>query len=92
MRISQCHDLPWSAIVCLGLLKSALAATGMAAVHPPCIPTAPPLHWLGCCWLGCCWIGYCCLGLPWAVSDHHRMALNAGTYNWMDGWDQDGNL
>ena len=24
-----------------------------------------------------------CFGLPWAVSDHHRMDLNAGTYKWI---------
>ena len=76
-RISQGLCLPWSAIVCLGC------------------------SWLGYCCLGLIWSALVCLGLqcrryidllglPWAVSDHHRMALNARTYKWAGlglGWE-----
>ena len=30
-RVSECFGLPWSALVCLGLLESALDAAGLAA-------------------------------------------------------------
>ena len=39
-------------------------------------------------WLGLPWSALVCHSLPWAVSDHQRMALNARTYKWMGlGWD-----